>query len=374
MSRNLSSDALQALYLQETGEAFLILLTINHPDLGTPIKITSDGVPTIITDGVTQAPDLTSNLNHLDFTSAAGTIGFTRGKLGKAALSIIKDTGRGRILDDPVFSGLTNFTCEFWFKFTNFGDTSTPRTIMRKSTTAANRFLFMTLTNNNRLRWWHSDGGAGDFFDISIDMVTDFPLDTFVHIAVVKSGDDFEGFINGVSTITKTITGAITGNSIDWEIVEALDSLFAMDELRLWNIVRAEATIAAEMNNQLVGDESGLIGYWPMNEGTEFIQFPFRISLPSSADNRIPRAHLEIDNVDRTIVQIIRQLTSAPTITMDIVRASDPDVIEASFQDFELRDVRYNALTVEGDLTLESFLREPYPSAQFTPADFPGIF
>ena len=371
MSRNLSTEALQALYAPETEEAFLILLTIDHEDLDTPIRVGSDGVNTIITNGITQAPDLTANLNHLDFTSAAGTIGFTRGKLGKAALRMKADTANGRILDDPVFSGLTNFTWEFWIRLLTTGNTAAPRELIFKGGGATNRMLLININNGtpSTISYHHSDGAANNSFNIG-----DIGLNTWVHIAITKSGDDFEGFINGVSVVTNTITGAITGNSINWQFREDDDVLWDLDEMRLWDDVRTPTEINDNMNNQLVGTEANLIGYWPMNEGTEFIQFPFRISLPSSADDRIPRAHLEIDNVDRTIVQTIRQLSTSPTITMDVVRASDPDVIEASFQDFQLRDARYNALTVEGDLTLESFLREPYPSAQFTPADFPGIF
>ena len=47
MPRTLSSAALQALYSQETGTAFLILLTISHPTLAAPLFFTSDGVQTV---------------------------------------------------------------------------------------------------------------------------------------------------------------------------------------------------------------------------------------------------------------------------------------------------------------------------------------
>lgn len=46
MSRSLSQLARQALFAPETGEAFLVLLTISHPGLEQPIRITSDAVDT----------------------------------------------------------------------------------------------------------------------------------------------------------------------------------------------------------------------------------------------------------------------------------------------------------------------------------------
>lgn len=46
MSRTVSSLTRQALYAAETGEVFLILLTINHASLQQPIRVTSDAVAT----------------------------------------------------------------------------------------------------------------------------------------------------------------------------------------------------------------------------------------------------------------------------------------------------------------------------------------
>jgi hypothetical protein len=110
------------------------------------------------------------------------------------------------------------------------------------------------------------------------------------------------------------------------------------------------------------------------SRGETFVAFPFRLSLPDDGDDRPPRARLAIDNVDRTIVQSLRQIDSAPRVLIEVVRGADPDAVEAVFPDFELSNARYDALTVQGELTLESFLREPYPAALFTPANFPGLF
>ncbi len=47
MSRNISGAGRQSLYAAQTGEAFLILLTISHSDLTAPIRVTSDAVTTV---------------------------------------------------------------------------------------------------------------------------------------------------------------------------------------------------------------------------------------------------------------------------------------------------------------------------------------
>lgn len=111
-----------------------------------------------------------------------------------------------------------------------------------------------------------------------------------------------------------------------------------------------------------------------VSRGETFIAFPFRIDLPSDSDESPPRARLQIDNVDRQIVQAIRTVTGPIAVLMEVVLGGDPDTVEAAFSDFELREVRWDALVVEGQLSLESFLREPYPAPRFTQKDFPGLF
>ena len=41
-----------------------------------------------------------------------------------------------------------------------------------------------------------------------------------------------------------------------------------IDEVRIWNIARTEAQVAADYQKELSGSETGLIAYWKFNEGT----------------------------------------------------------------------------------------------------------
>ncbi len=47
----------------------------------------------------------------------------------------------------------------------------------------------------------------------------------------------------------------------------------AMDEVRVWNLVRTEDQIAAEMFNPLTGTETGLVGYWRLDTGSGSVAF-----------------------------------------------------------------------------------------------------
>lgn len=108
--------------------------------------------------------------------------------------------------------------------------------------------------------------------------------------------------------------------------------------------------------------------------GETFVAYPFDLTLPEDDEGRPPRARLSIDNIDRQIVATVRNLTSSPSVLIEIVRAADPDTVEARFADFRFVNISYDSQVVEGDLTLEDFTAEPFPAGSFSPALFPGIF
>lgn len=52
MSRNLSAQARQAIYNQQTDEVFVILMTIDHPNFTQPIRVSSDNAVILPSAGV----------------------------------------------------------------------------------------------------------------------------------------------------------------------------------------------------------------------------------------------------------------------------------------------------------------------------------
>lgn len=81
---------------------------------------------------------------------------------------------------------------------------------------------------------------------------------------VVVQTDTNAGAIGGTYSTTRHLTFGCYWNS---EI--ALGQYFLGDayELRLWNIARDTADILADKDWRLVGNESGLVGYWKCDEG-----------------------------------------------------------------------------------------------------------
>ena len=110
------------------------------------------------------------------------------------------------------------------------------------------------------------------------------------------------------------------------------------------------------------------------SNGNLYVAFPFEIALPDEREDALPRMRLRIDNVDQTIIVAIRSITSAATVTVDIVLADAPNTLEATFAGFTLKEVSYDALVIEGTLYLEDVLNEPYPADSFTPNLYAGLF
>lgn len=108
--------------------------------------------------------------------------------------------------------------------------------------------------------------------------------------------------------------------------------------------------------------------------GETFIAFPMEITLADDPEERMPQASISIDNVDRSIVTAVRTITSAPTITIELILASDPDTIEASYDNFTMKSISYDSLTVTGTLTIEDFTLEPFPGGSMLPGNFAGLF
>lgn len=113
-----------------------------------------------------------------------------------------------------------------------------------------------------------------------------------------------------------------------------------------------------------------------VSQGNVYTAFPFRIVLPNDDEQGTPRVKLVIDAVDQTIMTTLRSMapTESPSITVKLVLASQPDVVEMQMTGMLLRSLTGTAERIEGELFMdeEDLLR--FPEGSYTPFEFPGIF
>ena len=74
---------------------------------------------------------------------------------------------------------------------------------------------------------------------------------------------------NGTLISTSTWNGTITGNPNSLLTLSQSSETFngAMDDVRIWNVARTQSEIQSNMNTELAGTETGLVAYYPFNQG-----------------------------------------------------------------------------------------------------------
>lgn len=144
---------------------------------------------------------------------------------------------------------------------------------------------YYNITNNRQyLLVYYQDGGvkyirlivsADGSATKAYDFVQDLGTSTWKHVAVVFTGaiHKAELFIDGTSVSNDT-TGAVTSlyNGSGpfaigaWNIGSAQDFMNGkIDDVRVWNTARSSSDISTNYNCELTGSETGLKGYWKLN-------------------------------------------------------------------------------------------------------------
>ena len=125
---------------------------------------------------------------------------------------------------------------------------------------------------------------------------------------------------------------------------------------------------------QRLSETADEVHYGVLSRGRQFTFIPFDISLPTEEVTAAPRCQITIHDVTYLLIPALRTITQAPSVTIELVLASSPDLVEVSFPGFLLGAIQYNAETITGELTVANLAQEPFPAHTFNPSYFPGLF
>lgn len=110
------------------------------------------------------------------------------------------------------------------------------------------------------------------------------------------------------------------------------------------------------------------------SRGNVYSAYPFQLALPTESGEEIGRASISIDNTDLALVDLLREATEAPRIDLEVIAASKPDTVEIGILDLALRNVKWDANTISGELLTDDFLSQTFPGDVYTPLEWQGLF
>jgi Concanavalin A-like lectin/glucanases superfamily len=126
--------------------------------------------------------------------------------------------------------------------------------------------------------------------DTTLESETVVTTGQWVHVAATrnKAAGEARVYVNGIADGWKTTQkGSLVDQatlSVGCTLNDQNHFIGQMDEIRLWNVVRSEAEIAATMRQRLAGIEPGLVAYWRFDD-------PSRVTVvdssPAKADATI---------------------------------------------------------------------------------------
>lgn len=162
----------------------------------------------------------------------------------------------------------TNLTMELWIYPTKNSGT---QNVISKSSSGQNNVSYIFPRTDDG---WNTFSAYFTFNGTGWTIVNTpyTSLNSWHHVAMTYDGSNVRIYMDGTLVKTQAASGSITTNTNPLYIgnQHGYPEFFggSVDEVRIWNVVRSQSQIQANMNNELSGSETGLVAYYKFNEGT----------------------------------------------------------------------------------------------------------
>jgi len=115
--------------------------------------------------------------------------------------------------------GSGSFTFEGWLYVSSYPSWGSIGTIIANRANASSYTgnIFLAVTNqssSNKIKIWASSSGSGHDVFNEVDVATGLSTNTWFHLAVVRSGNTWYGFVNGSQTWTTTSSSTLNSNTV----------------------------------------------------------------------------------------------------------------------------------------------------------------
>jgi len=110
------------------------------------------------------------------------------------------------------------------------------------------------------------------------------------------------------------------------------------------------------------------------SRGNVFLPCFMQAKLLDQDPNRMPQAQWTVSNIRRELVVALESTTIPPSITMELVKKSDPDFVEMRLTNLELQNINYDEMVIQGDLIPKRLKSRKANDYYFTPVTAPGLF
>lgn len=107
----------------------------------------------------------------------------------------------------------------------------------------------------------------------------------------------------------------------------------------------------------------------------EFLPYPFEPELPEDAERATGTATVRLDNIDREVTRLLREYNGIATATIEVVLASQPDVVEIGPLEFSVLVAEYDELVIQLSLGNEDDLfNQRVPAQAYQPNNSQGLW
>ncbi|MBI1805296.1 MAG: T9SS type A sorting domain-containing protein [Ignavibacteriae bacterium] len=176
------------------------------------------------------------------------------------------------VINSASLNPANNITIEAWIYFES-GGTGNPR-IISKESSPGSYGLWLNGTGTSRTLGFQVVAVYQNFYYYyTLNTSSFLNATTWYHVAGVYDGTNLSIYVNGSLVASTVHSGTLRPSTIDVNFgrksVSAFDQFKGLiDEVRIWNVPRTGLQIQQNMSQCLVGNESGLVGYWKFDEGT----------------------------------------------------------------------------------------------------------